>query len=127
MIEEILGLDKNNIQSYHDKVMQELIGYNSDLEHYFQLYTEYEELNGITKPEFILDEQERLYTILGTTSALLFLYNKLEQFELSHDLHTEMKKSFTLIMNEMFPNTNNDDKFYLLVDKMFETFKTILQ
>jgi hypothetical protein len=126
MIEQILGLDKNNIQPHHDRVMQELIDYNSDLEYHFQLYTEYEDVNGITKPEFILDEQERLYTILGTTSALLYLYNRLERFELSHELHTEMKKSFTLVMNQIFPNTNNDDKFYLLVDKMFDTFKTIL-
>jgi hypothetical protein len=127
MIEDILGIDKNNIQPHHDRVMQELMDYNSDLEHNLQLFTEYEDVNGITKPEFIMDEQDRLYTILGTTSALLYLYNNIEQYELSHELHTEMKKSFTLVMNEMFPNTNNEDKFHQLVESMFDTFKTILQ
>jgi hypothetical protein len=127
MIEEILGLDKNNIQPYHDRVMQELIDYNCDVEYNLQLFTECDDINGIIKPVFIFEEQERLYTILGTTSALLFLYNKLEQYELSHELHTEMKKSFTLIMDEIFPDTNNEDKFYHLVDSMFDTFKKILQ
>ena len=83
--------------------------------------------DGITKEEFILNEQDTLYTILGTTAALLFVYNKIEQFELSADLHKEMKTSFCLIMNEIFPSTNNEQKFHQLVEKMFDGFKEILQ
>ena len=127
MIEEIMGVDINNIQPHHSKVIQELINYNTDIQHRLQIYTEYEEIDGITKEEFILNEQDILYTILGTTSALLFVYNKIEQFELSADLHREMKTSFCLVMNEVFPNINNEQKFYELVDKMFETYKQIFQ
>ena len=76
MIEEIMGIDINNIQPHHSKVIQELITYNTDIEHRLQIYTEYEDIDGITKEEFILNEQDILYTILGTTSALLFVYNK---------------------------------------------------
>jgi hypothetical protein len=127
MIEQIMGVDINNIQPHHSKVIQELISYNTDIQHRLQIYTEYEEIDGITKEEFILNEQDILYTIIGTTSALLFVYNKIEQFELSADLHKEMKTSFCLIYNEVFPNTNNEQKFYELVDKMFETYKQIFQ
>lgn len=125
MIDELLGLDTDNIRPHHDRVMQDLIDYNCDLEYRLQLYTEYEEIEGIYKAEFVLKEQEIIYTILGTTSALLYIYNKIEQFELSAELHNEMKKSFCLIMNEVFPDTNNEKKFFELVDKMFETFKKI--
>jgi hypothetical protein len=127
MIEEIMGVDINNIQPHHSKVIQELINYNTDIQHRLQIYTEYEEIDGITKEEFILNEQDILYTILGTTSALLFIYNKIEQFELSADLHKEMKTSFCLIYNEIFPNTNNEQKFYELVEQMFETYKKMFQ
>lgn len=127
MIEEIMGIDINNIQPHHSKVIQELITYNTDIEHRLQIYTEYEDIDGITKEEFILNEQDILYTILGTTSALLFVYNKIEQFELSADLHKEMKTSFCLIYNEIFPNTNNEQKFYELVEKMFDTYKQMFQ
>lgn len=127
MIEQLLGIDINNIQPHHSKVIQELINYNTDLQHRLQIYTEYEEIDGITKEEFILNEQDTLYTILGTTAALLFVYNKIEQFELSADLHREMKTSFCLIMNEVFPSTNNEQKFHQLVEKMFDGFKEILQ
>ena len=127
MIEQLLGIDINNIQPHHSKVIQELINYNTDLQHRLQIYTEYEEIDGITKEEFILNEQDTLYTILGTTAALLFVYNKIEQFELSADLHREMKTSFCLIMNEVFPSTNNEQKFHQLVEKMFDGFKQILQ
>jgi hypothetical protein len=127
MIEEIMGIDINDIQPHHSKVIQELITYNTDIEHRLQIYTEYEDIDGITKEEFILNEQDILYTILGTTSALLFVYNKIEQFELSADLHKEMKTSFCLIYNEIFPNTNNEQKFYELVEKMFDTYKQMFQ
>ena len=120
MIEQLLGIDVNNI-------IQELINYNTDLQYRLQIYTEYEDIDGITKEEFILNEQDTLYTILGTTAALLFVYNKIEQFELSADLHREMKLSFCLIMNEVFPATNNEQKFHDLVEKMFDGFKQILQ
>ena len=66
MIEEIMGVDINNIQPHHSKVIQELINYNTDIQHRLQIYTEYEEIDGITKEEFILNEQDILYTILGT-------------------------------------------------------------
>jgi len=99
MIEQLLGIDISNIQPHHSRVIQELINYNTDLQHKLQIYTEYEDIDGITKEEFILNEQDILYTILGTTSALLFVYNKLEQYELSADLHKEMKISFCLIMD----------------------------
>lgn len=122
-----MGIDINNIQPHHSKVIQELITYNTDIEHRLQIYTEYEDIDGITKEEFILNEQDILYTILGTTSALLFVYNKIEQFELSADLHKEMKTSFCLIYNEIFPNTNNEQKFYELVEKMFDTYKQMFQ
>ena len=122
-----MGVDINNIQPHHSKVIQELINYNTDIQHRLQIYTEYEEIDGITKEEFILNEQDILYTILGTTSALLFIYNKIEQFELSADLHKEMKTSFCLIYNEIFPNTNNEQKFYELVEQMFETYKKMFQ
>lgn len=127
MIDEILGVDTNNIEPHHSKVMQQLIDYNCDLEYRLQIYTEYEDIDGITKKQFILNEQDILYTILGTTSALLYVYNKIELYELSSDLHSEMKKSFLIIMNELYPNTNNEEKFYELVDKMFQTFKTIFE
>ncbi len=122
-----MGVDINNIQPHHSKVIQELINYNTDIQHRLQIYTEYEEIDGITKEEFILNEQDILYTILGTTSALLFIYNRIEQFELSADLHKEMKTSFCLIYNEIFPNTNNEQKFYELVEQMFETYKKMFQ
>lgn len=125
MIEEILGFDINNIQPHHDKVIQELINYNTYLEFTLQLFTEYEDVKGMCKEEFILNEQDILYTILGTASSLLFIYNKLEQFELSSELHKEMKKSFCLIMDEIFIDTNNEHKFHELIEKMFETFKNI--
>lgn len=125
MIQEILGITKDNIQPHHDRVMEEMINYNTDIEYHLQLYTEYEEINGIYKEEFIRNEEERLFTLLGTTSTLLWVYNRIEQFELSYELHKEMKKSFTLIMNEKFPNTNQQDKFHQLVDNMFQTFKEI--
>jgi hypothetical protein len=127
MIEQLLGIDINNIQPHHSKVIQELINYNTDLQYRLQIYTEYEDIDGITKEEFILNEQDTLYTILGTTAALLFVYNRIEQFELSADLHKEMKTSFCLIMNEIFPSTNNEQKFHDLVEKMFDGFKQILQ
>ena len=94
MIEEILGLDMNNIQPHHDRVIQEIINYNVDLEYHLQIYTEYSDIDGITKEQFLKNEQDLLYTILGTTSSLLFLYNRIEKFELSADLHKEMKKAF---------------------------------
>lgn len=125
MIEEILGLDKNNIQSHHDRVLQELIDYNVDLEFTLQLFTEYEEVQGLTYDEFLINEQDVLYTILGTTSALLFLYNKIEQFELSAEIHREMKKSFCLIYDRIFPATDNEEKFLELMDKMFQTYRQI--
>jgi hypothetical protein len=127
MIDELLGIDINNIQPHHSKVIQELINYNTELQYRLQIYTEYEEIDGITKEEFILNEQDILYTILGTTTALLFVYNRLEQFELSADLHREMKTSFCLVMNEVFPSTNNEQKFHDLVEKMFDGFKQIFQ
>jgi chromosome segregation ATPase len=92
-----------------------------------QINTAREEIDGITKEEFILNEQDILYTILGTTSALIFVYNKIEQYELSADLHKEIKKSFCLIYDEVFPKTNNEHKFHELMDKMFETYKQIFQ
>lgn len=127
MIEQLLGFDSSNIQPHHDRVMQEIIDYNCDLEHTLQLFTEYEEVHGMMKEEFILNEQEIIYTLLGTTSALLFLYNKLEQYELSADLHKEMKKAFILIFDEIFPDTNNEEKFFQLVEKMFQTYREITQ
>ena len=127
MIDELLGIDINNIQPHHSKVIQELINYNTELQYRLQIYTEYEEIDGITKEEFILNEQDILYTILGTTTALLSVYNRLEQFELSADLHREMKTSFCLVMNEVFPSTNNEQKFHDLVEKMFDGFKQIFQ
>ena len=127
MIEEIFGVDINDIQPHHSKVIQELINYNTDIEHRLKIYTEYEEIDGINKEEFILNEQDILYTILGTTSALIFVYNKIEQYELSADLHKEIKKSFCLIYDEVFPKTNNEHKFHELMEKMFETYKQIFQ
>jgi hypothetical protein len=127
MIEEILGLDMNNIQPHHDRVIQEIINYNVDLEYHLQIYTEYSDIDGITKEQFLKNEQDLLYTILGTTSSLLFLYNRIEKFELSADLHKEMKKAFCLIMDELYPHTNNEVKFHQLVDTMFDGLKQIFQ
>lgn len=127
MIEQLLGFDSSNIQPHHDRVMQEMIDYNCGLEHILQLFTEYEEVEGMTKEEFILNEQEIIYTLLGTTSALLFLYNRLEQYELSADLHREMRKAFVLLFNQIFPASNNDEKFFDLMEKMFQTYREITQ
>jgi len=125
MIEDFLNIDIRNIQPHHNEVMLEMDNYIIDLEVNFQLYTEYEEVNGIEKIEYIRLEQERLYTIIGTTSALLQVYNNIEQYELSQELYNKMKTSFCIVMNETYPNTNNEDKFYHLIDSMIETFKTI--
>lgn len=127
MIEQLLGFDSSNIQPHHDRVMQEMINYNCDLKTILQLYTEYEEVHGMTKDEFVLNEQEIIYTLLGTTSALLYLYNKLEQYELSADLHREMKVAFVLLYDEIFPGCNNDEKFFDLMEKMFQTYREITQ
>lgn len=127
MIEEILGFDKNNIQRHHDKVMQELIDYSCDLQHTLLLYTEYEDVEELTKDEYLENELELLYTILGTTTALLFVYNKLEVYEYSADVYNEMKNLYKIIMNEINPEINTDEKFRELVDKMFETYRGITQ
>jgi hypothetical protein len=127
MIEELLGFDSRNIQPHHDRVMQEMIDYNCDLEYHLLVFNEYEEVSGLNKGEFLINEQELLYTLLGTTTALLYLYNKLEHYELSADLHKEMKRAFLLIMDEIFPKTNNEQKFYDLVEKMFQSYKQITQ
>jgi len=127
MIHELLGVNSKNIQPHHDKVVQELINYNSDLELRLQIYTEYEDINGITKKEFLTNEVDTLYAILGSASALLYVYNNLEKFELSVDLHKEMKRTFCLIMNEVYHKTNNEEKFHTLLENMFNGFKEIYE
>lgn len=127
MIEEILGLDRENIQTHHDIIMQELIDYNAGLQITLQMFKEYEEVDGMSKAEFVLNEQDIIYTILGTTSALLFVYNKLEKYEFSAEIHAEMKKSFLLIYDEIFPDIDNEEKFFDLMDKMFTTYKKITE
>ena len=109
----------------HENVMQTLIEYNDGLEFAFQLYKEYEDIEGMYLGEFILKEQDTYYTILGITSAVLFLYNEMELYEKSGELHKEMKRGFLLIYDKIFPVTNNEEKFTDLLNKMFDTYKTI--
>jgi hypothetical protein len=120
-----LDLNTMNPNNSHDEVMTNIIEYNNELELFFQEFTEYEDVGGVTENEFILQQQELYYTILGTTSALLYLYNGLEQYEKSAELYNEMKRGFLLIFNRIFPATDNEQKFIDLIDKMFETYKTI--
>lgn len=122
-----MNIELKNLTSgnEHQEVMKNIIEYNNELELFFQQYTEYEDIEGVTEGEFILQQQEVFYTILGVTSALLFVYNELEQYEQSSELHTEMKRGFLMIYNRIFPDTNNEQKFYDLIDNMFATYKTI--
>jgi len=109
----------------HQDVMKNIKEYNDELELSFQQYTEYEDIDGITEEEYIIMEQENFYTILGTTSALLFVYNELEKYEQSSELYTEMKRGFLMIYDRIFPYTDNEEKFRDLMNKTFETLKTI--
>lgn len=109
----------------HEEVMKNIKKYNDELELLFQQYTEYEDIDGLTEEEYIIMEQENYYTILGTTSALLFVYNELEKYEQSSELYTEMKRGFLMIYDRIFPYTDNEEKFRDLINKTFETFKTI--
>lgn len=127
MLEEILGFDKNKIQPNHDRVMQEMIDYNTELQHKLQIYTEYEEIDGIFKGEFIIQEQEQMYNILGSASALMFLYNKLEQYEYTHELHQECLITFRLIYDEIYPQVDNTQKYKDLIDRMFTAYKELTQ
>lgn len=127
MLEEILGFDKNRIQPNHDNMMQEMIDYNSELEYKLQIYTEYEEIDGIYRNEFILQEQEQMYNILGSAAALMFLYNKLEEYEYTHELHQECLRTFLLIYNEIFPNADNTQRYKDVLEKMFIAYKELTQ
>ena len=127
MIEDLMQIDIKNLDAHHDKIMQEMIDYNVGLEFKLTLYNEYEEIDGVYYDDFIENEQETLYTMLGTTSAVLYIYNKHEKFELSSELHKEMEHSFCLIMDKIFKDTDNTIRFRQLIDNMFETFKKILQ
>jgi hypothetical protein len=127
MIEDLMQIDIKNLDAHHDKIMQEMIDYNVGLEFKLTLYNEYEEIDGVYYDDFIENEQETLYTMLGTTSAVLYIYNKHEKFELSSELHKEMEHSFCLIMDKIFKDTDNTIRFRQLIDSMFETFKKILQ
>lgn len=126
MIQELLGLDINNIEPHHKRVLTELQNYNYDISINIQVFTEYDEnYLGLTKSEWLNSEQEILYTIIGTSTALLWLYNRIEKFEYSHELHTEMKDIFVKVMNEIYPNNDNEGKFHELLDKMFQSFNEI--
>ena len=127
MIEDLMQIDIKNLDGHHDKIMQEMMYYNATITFKLMLYDEYEEIDGVYYDDFIENEQETLYTILGTASAVLYIYNKHEKFELSSELHKEMEQSFCLIMNKIFQDTDNTIKFRMLVDNMFDTFKKILQ
>ena len=127
MIEDLMQIDIKNLDAHHDKIMQEMIDYNVGLMFKLTLYNEYEEIDGVYYDDFIENEQETLYTMLGTTSAVLYIYNKHEKFELSSELHKEMEHSFCLIMDKIFKDTDNTIRFRQLIDSMFETFKKILQ
>jgi hypothetical protein len=116
-----------NKPNEHNKIMEELIDYNSSLEFKLQLYTEYEDIDGIILDEFILEQQDLYYSILGSTSALLYGYNKRELYELSFELNNETKRGYLLIFNIIFPSTNNEQKYHELMEKMFDTYKTILK
>lgn len=122
-----MNIELKNLTSgnEHEGVMKNITEYNDELELFFQQYTEYDDIEGITEAEFTLQQQEIFYTILGVTSALLFVYNELEQYEQSSELHTEMKRGFLMIYDRIFPDTNNEQKFYDLIDSMFATYKTI--
>lgn len=111
----------------HEDIIKNIIEYNNALELSFQLYTEYEDIDGLLMEEYILQEQDIYFTILGTTSAVLFLYNELEQYEKSAELYKEMKRGFLLIYDKIFPATNNEEKFCDLINKMFDTYKTIFK
>jgi hypothetical protein len=127
MLEEIIGFDRHNIQPNHDRLMQEMIDYNSDLEHKLQIYTEYEEIDGIYKEEFIEIEQEQMYNIIGSAAALMFLYNRLEIYEYTHELHQECMKTFLLIYNEICPEADNTQKYKDVIEKMFIAYKELTQ
>jgi len=113
--------------SEHDKIIEEMIGYNNEIELNLQLYTEYDEVGGLSLDEYLLHQQELYYSILGSTSALLYGYNKRELYELSFELDNEAKRGYLLIFNRIFPATNNEQKYHELMDKMFDTYKTILK
>ena len=127
MLEEILGFDRHNIQPNHDRLMQEMIDYNTELQHKLQIYTEYEEIDGVYKEEFMLLEQEQMYNILGSAAALMFLYNKLEVYEYTHELHQECLTTFRLIYDEIYPNADNTQGYKDVIEKMFIAYKEITQ
>ena len=124
-IEEMLELNLNKIQESHDIMMLELRGYNDMIVNSLQLYTEYETLDELTEDMFLEYEQESLFTLLGTSAAVLYVYIKSELFEFASQLHYEMKKSFLLIMDKLVPHKNNEEKFTMLIESMFESFKYI--
>jgi len=124
MNKDIKKLMANNS---HDDIMKNIIDYNNGLEFTFQLYTEYEDVEGVLMDDFILQEQDTFYTLLGTASAVLFIYNQLEQYEKSAELYKELKRGFLLIYDKIFPDIDNEQKFIDLINKMFETYKTILK
>ena len=92
MIEDLMQIDIKNLDGHHDKIMQEMMDYNATITFKLMLYDEYEEIDGVYYDDFIENEQETLYTILGTASAVLYIYNKHEKFELSSELHKEMEQ-----------------------------------
>jgi hypothetical protein len=127
MIEQILNIDLNNLLQHHYDVMEKLVKYNNELELKLQLYKEYEEIGGIEKEDFILNEQDTLFTVLGSITTIIYFYNKIEEYEWSAELHHELKKSFCLMYDEIFPDVDNEEKFRQLLSSTFDTFKTIFE
>jgi len=127
MLEAILNFDKNKIQPNHDRLMQEMIDYNTELQYKLQIYTEYNEIDGVYKHQFIIEEQEQMYNILGSAVALMFLYNKCEAYEYTHELHQECLTTFLLIYDEIYPNLDNTQRYKDVVDKLLIAYKEITQ
>ena len=113
--------------SDHDKIIKEITNYNNSLELNLQLYREYDEVEGLYLEEYLNHQQELYYSILGSTSALIYGYNKRELYELSLELNNETKRGYLLIFDKIFPATNDEQKYKELMEKMFDTYKTILK
>lgn len=115
----------NELRLNHKIVIDEMVIYNNELKKALQLLKE-NKIDNISYKEYIINEQNTLYIILGSTSALIYIYNEIEEYELSAELYDEMKKLFLMLYSELQPTTNNEENFVDLINKMFETYTIIL-
>lgn len=119
----IFDLDINKLPEQHKEICEEFKNYYDTIKFTIDLYNEFEYINEKDFVEYIDDTMEEFLNVLGSSSMILFIYNQLEEYELSAELYGIMKDCFLIIYEKMYINSDNEQFFNELINNMFEIYQ----